>query len=65
MVLRTSSGNTTLVTGDIIFTGTPDGIGATKGRFLKDGDVITTAITGLGTMTNRCARISDYQGAGA
>lgn len=56
---------TTLVTGDIIFTGTPDGIGAPKGRFLKDGDVITTTITGLGTMTNPCVRVSDYQGAGA
>ena len=55
---------TTLVTGDIIFTGTPDGIGAAKGRFLKVGDVITTTIEGLGTMTNPCVRVSDYQPAG-
>ncbi|MEM7273107.1 MAG: fumarylacetoacetate hydrolase family protein, partial [Actinomycetota bacterium] len=45
---------TTLVTGDIIFTGTPEGIGAAQGSFLADGDVITTVIEGIGTMTNRC-----------
>ncbi len=53
---------TTLVTGDIIFTGTPEGIGAAKGLFLKDGDVITTTIDGIGTMTNRCVRVTNYQG---
>ena len=56
---------TTLVTGDVVFTGTPEGIGASQGKFLKDGDVITTTIDGIGTMTNRCVRVSDYQlGAG-
>lgn len=53
---------TTLVTGDIIFTGTPDGIGATQGKFLRDGDVVTTTIDGIGTITNRCVRVSNYQG---
>ncbi len=53
---------TTLATGDVIFTGTPDGIGAARGTFLADGDVITTTIHGLGTMTNRCVRVSNYQG---
>jgi 2,4-didehydro-3-deoxy-L-rhamnonate hydrolase len=52
---------TTLVTGDIIFTGTPDGIGAARGAFLADGDVITTTIDGIGTMTNRCVRASNYR----
>ena len=50
---------TTLVTGDIIFTGTPEGVGAAQGKFLADGDVITTAIDGVGTMRNRVVRISD------
>ncbi|HSM66944.1 MAG TPA: fumarylacetoacetate hydrolase family protein [Ilumatobacteraceae bacterium] len=50
---------TTLVTGDIIFTGTPEGVGAAQGKFLADGDVITTTIGGVGTMTNRVVRISD------
>ncbi len=52
---------TSLVTGDLIFTGTPAGIGATQGKFLVDGDVITTTIEGIGTMTNRCVRVSDYR----
>ncbi len=51
---------TTLRTGDVIFTGTPEGVGAAQGKFLADGDVITTTIEGLGTMTNRCVRISDH-----
>ena len=50
---------TTLVTGDIIFTGTPEGVGAAQGKYLADGDVITTTIDGIGTMTNRVVRISD------
>lgn len=44
----------TLSPGDLIFTGTPDGVGAASLRFLTDGDVITTTIEGIGTMTNRC-----------
>jgi 2-keto-4-pentenoate hydratase/2-oxohepta-3-ene-1,7-dioic acid hydratase in catechol pathway len=50
---------TTLVTGDIIFTGTPEGVGMAQGKWLADGDVITTTIEGLGAMTNRCVRVSD------
>jgi 2,4-didehydro-3-deoxy-L-rhamnonate hydrolase len=56
---------TTLVTGDIIFTGTPEGVGAAQGKFLADGDVITTTIDGIGTMTNRVVRISDARPIGA
>lgn len=52
---------TTLATGDLIFTGTPDGIGAAQGRFLADGDVVTTRIDGIGTLTNRCVRTSDHE----
>ena len=52
---------TTLVTGDIIFTGTPDGIGAAQGLFLADGDVITTTIDGIGTMANTCVRVLDWR----
>ncbi len=52
---------TTLATGDIIFTGTPDGIGAAQGLFLADGDVITTTIDGIGTMANTCVRVADWR----
>jgi 2,4-diketo-3-deoxy-L-fuconate hydrolase len=44
----------TLEPGDLIFTGTPSGIGATTQTFLKPGDTITTTIEGIGTMVNRC-----------
>ena len=30
----------TLVPGDLIFTGTPSGVGAARGRFLRPGDVV-------------------------
>jgi 2,4-didehydro-3-deoxy-L-rhamnonate hydrolase len=53
------SGITTLVTGDIIFTGTPEGVGMAQGKWLADGDVITTTIDGIGTMTNRVVRVGD------
>jgi 2-keto-4-pentenoate hydratase/2-oxohepta-3-ene-1,7-dioic acid hydratase in catechol pathway len=48
------SGILTLSPGDLIFTGTPAGVGAASLQFLSDGDVITTTIEGIGTMTNRC-----------
>jgi len=44
----------TLRVGDLIFTGTPEGVGASSKTFLRAGDVITSTIEGIGTMTNRC-----------
>ncbi len=44
----------TLEPGDVIFTGTPEGVGAMQGKYLAPGDEIVTTITGLGSMTNRC-----------
>jgi 2-keto-4-pentenoate hydratase/2-oxohepta-3-ene-1,7-dioic acid hydratase in catechol pathway len=52
---------TTLSVGDIIWTGTPEGIGFTQGKLLNDGEVITTEIAGLGSMSNRCVRVSDWE----
>lgn len=48
------SGICTLVPGDVIFTGTPAGVGAARGRFLQPGDVITSGADVIGTMSNRC-----------
>lgn len=42
----------TLLPGDIIATGTPAGVGATQGRFLRDGDTVEVEIDGLGTVRN-------------
>ena len=53
----------TLQTGDIIFTGTPSGVGAVQGLFLRDGDEVVTTIEGLGAMTNRCVRGTDHPNA--
>jgi 2-keto-4-pentenoate hydratase/2-oxohepta-3-ene-1,7-dioic acid hydratase in catechol pathway len=52
---------TTLTTGDLIFTGTPEGIGVAQGKLLADGDVLTTHIDGIGTLTNRCLRGRDHR----
>lgn len=52
---------TTLATGDLIFTGTPEGIGAAQGKFLADGDIVTTHIEGIGTLANHCVRASDHR----
>jgi 2,4-didehydro-3-deoxy-L-rhamnonate hydrolase len=45
-----------LLPGDVIFTGTPAGIGATRqpARFLQPGQTLETWIEGIGTIRNRC-----------
>ena len=48
------SGVATLAAGDLIFTGTPHGVGGPQGVYLADGDVISTSIEGIGDMANRC-----------
>lgn len=44
----------TLAAGDVVFTGTPAGVGMGDGRFLSPGDVVVTEIAGVGRMENRC-----------
>jgi len=43
----------TLYPGDVIFTGTPAGVGGPRGLFLQPGDVLTSTIENVGTMTQR------------
>ena len=47
----------TLEPGDLIFTGTPGGVGAAMNprRFLRDGDRVRVEIEGLGALDNPCA----------
>lgn len=49
------SGITTLLPGDVIFTGTPSGVGLgmTPPRFLEVGDEVVTRIDGIGELRNR------------
>jgi 2-keto-4-pentenoate hydratase/2-oxohepta-3-ene-1,7-dioic acid hydratase in catechol pathway len=48
----------TLEPGDIIFTGTPAGVGSTRDprRYLAPGEEIVSTIEGLGRLVNRCVR---------
>jgi 2-keto-4-pentenoate hydratase/2-oxohepta-3-ene-1,7-dioic acid hydratase in catechol pathway len=43
---------TTLEPGDLIFTGTPDGVGAATGEYLRDGDRVDVSVGDLGLLTN-------------
>jgi 2-keto-4-pentenoate hydratase/2-oxohepta-3-ene-1,7-dioic acid hydratase in catechol pathway len=45
----------TLEPGDVIATGTPSGVGAGKGLFLKAGDVMEAWVEGVGTLRNPVA----------
>ncbi len=49
------SGKLTLHPGDIILTGTPAGVGAPRGEFLKAGDEIRITIEGIGELVNKIA----------
>jgi 2-keto-4-pentenoate hydratase/2-oxohepta-3-ene-1,7-dioic acid hydratase in catechol pathway len=46
----------TLRPGDIIATGTPEGVGAATGNFLKPGDRVEAEIEGIGILANKIAK---------
>lgn len=52
------SSRLTLHPGDVILTGTPCGVGAESGEFLKAGDVMRAEIENIGTLTNRIDSIT-------
>ena len=52
-LIATASSCVTLEPGDVIATGTPAGVGAGRGLYLRHGDVVTVAIGGLGQISNR------------
>ena len=53
---RRLSAIVTLLPGDIVFTGTPAGVGVARDpqRFLAGGDVLVSTIEGVGTLRTRC-----------
>ena len=55
VIIEWLSKGLTLEPGDVIATGTPEGVGMgrTPQEFLADGDVIETEVEGIGTMRNR------------
>lgn len=46
------SAQLTLRPGDLVFTGTPSGVGMPTGNFLRSGDVVRTVIDGVGELVN-------------
>jgi 2-keto-4-pentenoate hydratase/2-oxohepta-3-ene-1,7-dioic acid hydratase in catechol pathway len=54
-----ASSRVTLDPGDVISTGTPSGVGAGRGMFLSDGDVMTARIAGIGELVNAVQRPDD------
>ncbi|HEB89071.1 MAG TPA: fumarylacetoacetate hydrolase family protein [Deltaproteobacteria bacterium] len=50
------SGYCTLLPGDLIFTGTPGGVGSVREprRYLRAGETIESEIEGIGLLSNRC-----------
>ncbi len=43
-----------LYPGDLIFTGTPSGVGMARGRYLAAGDVVVSGAEGIGELRNVC-----------
>ena len=50
------SGYCALLPGDLIFTGTPGGVGSVREprRYLRAGETIESEIEGIGRLSNRC-----------
>jgi len=51
-VIQWVSQGITLKPGDMIFTGTPPGVGVPQGKFLKGGDVVEAEVEGVGRLRN-------------
>ncbi|MDJ0951082.1 MAG: fumarylacetoacetate hydrolase family protein [Alphaproteobacteria bacterium] len=59
-IVETISAGVTLYPGDVIATGTPAGVGIgfDPPKYLRDGDVVTLEISGIGTLENRVEEIA-------
>jgi 2-keto-4-pentenoate hydratase/2-oxohepta-3-ene-1,7-dioic acid hydratase in catechol pathway len=55
------SRGTTLLPGDVIFTGTPAGVamGRKPPNWLQDGDVVEVGLEGVGTITNKVVMVKE------
>lgn len=52
-LLRFADERSSLEAGDVLFTGTPHGVGMGTGRYLRRGDLVEAEIEGIGTLRNR------------
>jgi len=59
IIIESLSQGMTLEPGDVIATGTPEGIGLarTPPEFLKDGDVVETEVEGIGMLRNTIVKV--------
>ncbi|MBN9180069.1 MAG: fumarylacetoacetate hydrolase family protein [Microbacterium sp.] len=60
-IVSTASQTVPLLPGDLVLTGSPAGNGQHWGRFLRDGDVMTGTIAGLGTQVVRCVAATNRE----
>ena len=51
-LIAAASDLVTLEPGDVIATGTPDGVGLPRGEFLQPGDVVEMEVADFGRLTN-------------
>jgi 2-keto-4-pentenoate hydratase/2-oxohepta-3-ene-1,7-dioic acid hydratase in catechol pathway len=56
-LIETLSMGITLQPGDVIATGTPEGVAAAHGSFLKHGDEVVVSIIGLGELRNKVSSV--------
>jgi 2-keto-4-pentenoate hydratase/2-oxohepta-3-ene-1,7-dioic acid hydratase in catechol pathway len=61
VIIESLSQSLTLEPGDIIATGTPEGVGfgRTPPEFLRDGDIVEAEVEGIGVIRNRVKYIGD------
>jgi 2,4-didehydro-3-deoxy-L-rhamnonate hydrolase len=54
---------TPLLPGDVIFTGTPAGVGGARNppRFLRPGETVRSRIAGIGTLEQTCVAVSGFR----
>ncbi|KAI9787827.1 MAG: hypothetical protein M1816_007394 [Peltula sp. TS41687] len=60
-IVRFLSQGTTLLPGDVVFTGTPEGVGAARKPplWLGDGDLVEVELEGVGRLRNRVEFVKD------
>ena len=52
-LVAAASAIVTLEPGDVICTGTPSGVGSSRGLYLHPGDVVRVSVDGLGEIRNQ------------
>jgi 2-keto-4-pentenoate hydratase/2-oxohepta-3-ene-1,7-dioic acid hydratase in catechol pathway len=51
-ILKFADSRSSFDPGDVLFTGTPDGVGQGSGKYLNPGDVVEASVEGIGSLRN-------------